>query len=130
MDTRNYVVRLLAYAHRRRQNENILLMKRSYKYYSILSHYAEPQYTQTFKSLNKSFYYLNSTKTLCRNCFSQLSTLFTKLDTSSKLRACIYRQNFASKVKKVVINFKSYSSKILVFQTLNFSFSFTKHYDI
>ena len=43
----NYVVRLLAYVHGRRQKENILLVKRNYKYYGLLSHYPKSQYTQS-----------------------------------------------------------------------------------
>ena len=47
----NYVVRLLAYVHRRKQNENILLVKMNYKYCGILTHYLKSQYTQTRKTL-------------------------------------------------------------------------------
>ena len=64
-DTRNYVVRLLAYIHGRRQKENILLVKRNYKYYGILAHYPKSQYTQTsnhksLKSLLKLLKYSHS----------------------------------------------------------------------
>ena len=56
------MVRLLAYVHGRRQKENILLVKRSYKYCSILTHFPKSKYTQTLKTLKQELYYLNFTK--------------------------------------------------------------------
>ena len=47
----NYVVRLLAYVHGRKQKKNNLLVKRSYKYCGILACYPKPQYTQTLTTL-------------------------------------------------------------------------------
>ena len=40
--------------------ENILLVKRSYKYCNILSHNPKPQYTQTLKTLELELKALNT----------------------------------------------------------------------
>ena len=119
------MVRLLGYVHGRKRKENIILVKRSYKDCSILVHHPKLQYIQTLKSLNTyEFIKLLILSTLKEGNVS----LSMELDTSSRLRACIYRQNFVSKVKQVAINFKPYSSKISNFEflALNFSFIFFK----
>ena len=46
------MVCFLAYIHERKTEENILLVKISYKYCSILAHFPKLQCTQTLKTLN------------------------------------------------------------------------------
>ena len=81
IDTRNYVVRLLAYVHGRRQKKNILLVKRSYKYCSILAHFQNPIHSNSQNTKIRAYNFKLSKLSL------NTRQLFSKLD--KQMRECV-----------------------------------------
>ena len=80
------MVQLLAYVHGRKQKENILLVKMSYKYCGILAHYPKSQYTQTLKTLiTQEFIKLLTLSTLKERNASLSMELDTKMRVGSPL---------------------------------------------